>query len=57
MDSKLRKGLFKVLHEINEIMDGDLIPETKYVLKKCKNCYYNKLCNMNEEDYPEDILY
>jgi CRISPR/Cas system-associated exonuclease Cas4 (RecB family) len=57
MDSKLRKGLFKVLHEINEIMDGDLIPETNYVLKKCESCYYNKLCNMNEEDYPEDILY
>ncbi|MDR1820257.1 MAG: Dna2/Cas4 domain-containing protein [Methanobrevibacter sp.] len=44
MDSKLRKGLFKVLHEMKEIIDGDIVPETKFDSKKCGSCSYQELC-------------
>lgn len=51
MDSKLRKGLFKVLHEIKEIMEEDIVPETKSDPRKCGVCFYKELCHGDEEDY------
>ncbi|MDR2830075.1 MAG: CRISPR-associated protein Cas4 [Methanobrevibacter sp.] len=57
MDSKLRKGLFKVLHEIKEVMEEDVVPEPRFDLKKCGICFYKEVCHRNEEDYPEDTIY
>ncbi|MDR2545609.1 MAG: Dna2/Cas4 domain-containing protein [Methanobrevibacter sp.] len=57
MDSKLRKGLFKVLHEMKEIIDGDIISETKFDSKKCGSCSYQELCYMNDENQSINAFY
>jgi len=54
MDSKLRKSLFKVLHEIKELLEEGIVPEISSDMKKCKKCPYLDICHGNEENLVEE---
>ncbi|MBZ9571403.1 Dna2/Cas4 domain-containing protein [Methanobrevibacter sp. TMH8] len=45
MDANLRKGLFKVLKEIDDILNEKIVPEVNKNMEKCLNCDYNTVCN------------
>jgi CRISPR-associated exonuclease Cas4 len=49
MDSKLRKELFKVIHEVKEVIEEGIIPEVTVNKQKCSNCGYLEICHQNEE--------
>ena len=44
IDSTIRKKFFKMLKNINKIVENGEIPTVKANLKKCRNCEYNDLC-------------
>lgn len=48
MDSNLRKGLFKILSEINDIKNEKIVPEVNTTGLKCKNCEYNDICHSED---------
>ena len=50
MDVNLRKSLFEVIHEINEIQDNKIMPKIKTIEKKCNNCEYKSLCSQKDLD-------
>ena len=47
IDMNLRKGLFKVINEVKEIMINKKVPKVKITEKKCKNCEYYRNCCEN----------
>ena len=49
MDVGLRKSLFKVINEINEIIKNKKSPKVKINKNKCKYCDYEAICIKNEE--------
>lgn len=44
VDMNLRKGLFRVLNEVKEIVINKKIPKVKISEKKCRNCEYFAIC-------------
>ena len=48
MDANLRKGLFKVLNEIKDILSQKIVPETTANREKCINCEYDDICRQND---------
>ena len=50
MDVGLRKSLFKILNEVNEITKNKKMPKVKINKKKCKYCEYENICNENKEN-------
>ncbi|KZX15869.1 CRISPR-associated protein Cas4 [Methanobrevibacter filiformis] len=51
MDSKLRKELFKTIHNIKEILEEGAIPEVSINIHKCEKCEYKELCHTEREAY------
>jgi len=49
MDANLRKGLFKVLREINDILNEKIVPEVNEKREKCLKCDYRDVCHQEEE--------
>ncbi|MDO5860740.1 CRISPR-associated protein Cas4 [Methanobrevibacter sp.] len=47
MDVNLRKGLFEVIREVNEIIDNNKLPNVRMSEKKCMNCKYKDICIKN----------
>ena len=45
IDTDARKSFFKVLTNINRIIEGGEIPTVKTGLKKCESCEYKELCD------------
>ena len=45
IDTDARKSFFKVLTNINKIVEDGEIPTVKTNLKKCENCEYKELCD------------
>jgi len=45
MDANLRKGLFKVLKEINDILNEKIVPEVNEKREKCLKCDYRSICH------------
>jgi len=48
MDANLRKGLFKVLKEINDIINENIEPEVSENREKCLKCDYRYICHEDE---------
>ncbi|WP_297897771.1 CRISPR-associated protein Cas4 [Methanobrevibacter sp.] len=44
MDAHLRKNFFRILNEVNTLINNDLVPEIKKDAKKCNKCNYKLLC-------------
>ena len=44
IDMNIRKGLFRVLNEVKEIVINKKIPKVKISEKKCKKCEYYTIC-------------
>ena len=44
IDTDARKSFFKVLTNVNKIVENGEIPTVKTNLKKCENCEYKELC-------------
>ncbi len=44
IDMNIRKGLFRVLNEVKEIVINKKIPKVKISEKKCRNCEYYTIC-------------
>ena len=45
IDTDARKSFFKVLTNVNKIVENGEIPTVKTGLKKCENCEYKELCD------------
>ena len=45
IDTDARKSFFKVLTNVNKIVEDGEIPTVKTNLKKCENCEYKELCD------------
>ncbi len=45
IDTDARKSFFKVLTNVNKIIEKGEIPTVKTGLKKCENCEYKELCD------------
>jgi CRISPR-associated exonuclease Cas4 len=45
IDTDARKSFFKVLTNVNKIVENGEIPTVKTNLKKCENCEYKELCD------------
>lgn len=45
IDTDARKSFFKVLTNVNKIIENGEIPTVKTNLKKCENCEYKELCD------------
>ena len=44
MDANLRKGLFKVLNEVKDIINEKIAPDVIVNTQKCDKCDYNEIC-------------
>ncbi|KZX15598.1 CRISPR-associated protein Cas4 [Methanobrevibacter curvatus] len=53
MDSKLRKSLFKVLHQVKEILYEGIAPEIKSTPGKCSKCEYYDICQGDDDTFRE----
>ncbi|MDR0900252.1 MAG: Dna2/Cas4 domain-containing protein [Methanobrevibacter sp.] len=49
MDANLRKGLFKVMNEIKDIVNEKIVPDINVTIQKCVKCEYNKICHKDED--------
>lgn len=49
VDNDLRKTFFKILTNINNIVEKKEIPRVRTNLRKCENCEYKELCENNEK--------
>jgi len=47
MDANLRKGLFKVLKEINDTINEKIAPEVSENREKCLKCDYRAICHQD----------
>ncbi|MBQ3472546.1 MAG: Dna2/Cas4 domain-containing protein, partial [Methanobrevibacter sp.] len=47
IDTDARKSFFKVLTNVNKIVEDGEIPTVKTGLKKCESCEYKELCDNN----------
>jgi len=45
MDANLRKSFFRILSEVDDIINNSIVPEIKKDNKKCIKCDYNLICN------------
>ncbi|MDR0912057.1 MAG: Dna2/Cas4 domain-containing protein [Methanobrevibacter sp.] len=55
MDSKIRKSLFKILHEVKEIIFEGQIPDVTPNLSKCSKCEYCEICNESSKVDDNDL--
>ncbi|MDR3063451.1 MAG: CRISPR-associated protein Cas4 [Methanobrevibacter sp.] len=53
MDSKLRKSLFKVLHQVKEILYEGIAPEINSTPGKCSKCEYYDICQGDDDTFRE----
>ena len=44
MDANLRKGLFKVLNEVQDIINEKIAPNVSVNIQKCNSCDYKDIC-------------
>jgi CRISPR-associated exonuclease Cas4 len=44
MDANLRKGLFKVLNEVKDIINEQIAPNVNVNVQKCNKCDYKEIC-------------
>lgn len=51
MNANLRKGLFKFLKEINDVLNEKIVPEVNESREKCLKCDYNNICHQEEKIY------
>jgi len=49
MDVALRKGLFRVLNEIKDVINENIVPEVAAHTEKCVKCDYREICHKPEE--------
>ncbi|KZX17642.1 hypothetical protein MBCUT_01200 [Methanobrevibacter cuticularis] len=49
MDSNLRKGLFKTINEIKDIINEEIVPDIIINKQKCLNCEYNEICHQDDD--------
>jgi len=49
MDANLRKGLFKVLNEIKDIINEKIVPNVNVNIQKCNKCDYKEICYQNND--------
>jgi CRISPR-associated exonuclease Cas4 len=49
MDAFLRKGLFKVLNEIKDIINEKIVPNVNVNIQKCNSCDYKEICYQNND--------
>lgn len=47
MDANLRKGLFKTLQEIKDIINEEIVPDINMNIRKCAKCGYEDICHQN----------
>lgn len=51
INQEQRKSFFRILTNINEILDKGAVPKVKANLKKCENCEYLEICeNKNKNE-------
>jgi len=50
MDVSLRKGLFRVLNEIKDVINENIVPEVSMHKEKCIKCDYREVCHREEVD-------
>ena len=51
INQEQRKSFFRILTNINEILDKGAVPKVKTNLKKCENCEYLEICeNKNKNE-------
>ena len=48
MDANLRKGLFKVLNEVKDIINGKIAPNININFQKCNKCDYKEICYQSD---------
>jgi len=49
MDAHLRKGLFKVLNEVKDILNEKIVPDINFNIQKCNKCDYKEICYQNND--------
>lgn len=47
INQEQRKSFFRILTNINEILDKGVVPKVKVNLNKCENCEYFEICENN----------
>lgn len=47
MDASLRKGLFKVINDVKNIIREKVVPEVNFNIQKCDKCDYKEICHQN----------
>lgn len=50
INQEQRKSFFRILTNINEILDKGAVPKVKTNLKKCENCEYLEICENNKNE-------
>ncbi|MCL2115129.1 MAG: CRISPR-associated protein Cas4 [Methanobrevibacter sp.] len=48
MDANLRKGLFKVLNEVKDIINEKIAPNVNINIQKCSKCDYKEICFLSD---------
>ena len=49
MDANLRKGLFKVINEVKDIINEKIVPNVNVNIHKCNKCDYREICLQNND--------
>jgi len=49
MDANLRKGLFKVLNEVKDILNEKIVPNVNINIQKCDKCDYKEICYQSND--------
>jgi len=49
MDANLRKGLFKVLSEVKDIISENIVPNVNVNIQKCNKCDYKEICYQSND--------
>ena len=49
MDAHLRKGLFKVLNDVKNIINGKIVPDVNVNTQKCSKCDYEEICYQSND--------
>ena len=50
INQEQRKSFFRILTNINEILDKGAVPKVKTNLNKCENCEFLEICEKNEKN-------
>ncbi|MCC6019342.1 MAG: Dna2/Cas4 domain-containing protein, partial [Candidatus Verstraetearchaeota archaeon] len=46
LTKQLKNYSIKIIQKTHEIIDGKIIPQTKWT-NKCKTCWYNRICHQH----------